>query len=172
MSFLVVAQAVLYGLYQFLYYLLYPLLLLLSPVFHLGRYALHVALVPFQLLVKFETLYIFLGVAAVIGIVTGSLLHLSSTTVISALNLQPSLGDEGEYMRPSSPLKPHRKQLQLRAKPSGAARSKGKSRRNGGNSERVFLEMDWGMGRLRRGGTGGLFSQVILEEDDNSEEGF
>jgi hypothetical protein len=111
-------------------------------------------------------------VAAVIGIITGSLLHLSSTTVISALNLQPSLGDEGGYTRPSLLLKSHKKQLQLRTKPSGVARSKDKSRRNGGNAERAFPEMDWGAGRVRKRGAGGLFSQVILEEEDNSEEGF
>ena len=55
MGFLAVARAALYALYQFLYYLLSPLLLLLSPAFHLGHYALHAALVvPFQLLAKFE----------------------------------------------------------------------------------------------------------------------
>ena len=54
MGYLAVAQAALRYLYLFFYYLLYPLLLLLSPALHLGRYTLHIALVPFYLLVKFE----------------------------------------------------------------------------------------------------------------------
>ncbi|KAI9786870.1 MAG: hypothetical protein M1839_005101 [Geoglossum umbratile] len=181
---LAVAQAALYYLYRFFSYLLYPLLLLLFPVFHLGRYTLRVALVPFHLLVKFETLYIFAGVAAVIGIITGSLLHLFSTVVVSALNLQPSSGGEEEEEEEEEEdddddeeyVKPRRKQqLQLRTKPSGVARSKEKSRRDGGGgggAERAYVEMDWGTRRARAREPGGLLSQIILEEEDNSEDEF
>lgn len=44
-------------------------------------------MIPLKFLAKFETIYIYLGVAALIGLITGSILHLSSAILVSMLSL-------------------------------------------------------------------------------------
>jgi hypothetical protein len=108
-------------------------------------------------------------VAAVIGVITGSLLHLSSTIVVSSLNLQSS--PEDEYLKPASLLRLRRRLPQQRIKSPAMARSGEMPRGEGANLERAYAGMDRAAGRAR-GGERGILSQTILEEDDDSEEGF
>ncbi|EME81843.1 uncharacterized protein MYCFIDRAFT_78728 [Pseudocercospora fijiensis CIRAD86] len=50
-----------------------PIPFLLQPLVHLARFTLAVAALPFQVAARFETLYIYLGVAAIIGLLGGLL---------------------------------------------------------------------------------------------------
>ncbi|KAI9752176.1 MAG: 37S ribosomal protein S9, mitochondrial [Chaenotheca gracillima] len=89
MQWLTLASAVFY------YILVAPILqlsdwvfLALAPILHLLHYALHALYVPLGFVARFETLYIYLGVAALVGILTGSVLHFTSSVLISALGLR------------------------------------------------------------------------------------
>ncbi|KAL2217166.1 hypothetical protein M432DRAFT_641224 [Thermoascus aurantiacus ATCC 26904] len=87
-----------------LYYAVYPLLFLISsllsllgtllmPFLHMGRYVLHFSLLPFRVLAKFESLYIFFGVAVLIGIAAGLILHLISTFILRVLQLSSEVSN-------------------------------------------------------------------------------
>ncbi|KAL1964214.1 hypothetical protein VTN77DRAFT_7172 [Rasamsonia byssochlamydoides] len=84
-----------------LYYIIYPVILLatglfsvvyvlLIPFVHLGHVILYLLLVPVRILEKFESLYIFLGVAVVIGVIAGLFLYLLDRSVKKVLQLAPS----------------------------------------------------------------------------------
>ncbi|KAI9850688.1 MAG: hypothetical protein M1838_005252 [Thelocarpon superellum] len=151
------------------YYVVYPittliswLLVCLAPVLHLAHYTFHALLLPLRILAKFETLYIYLGVAAVVGILTGSILHFSSGLLIWALDLRSSTEED---------LGPHveRSRAALRKKKSGPAGSLSPI----GSGSRPVLDpsikreyADW-LDRDRARKRDGLLSQTILEEEDD-----
>ncbi|RMY85323.1 hypothetical protein D0862_11210 [Hortaea werneckii] len=56
--------------------LYWPIGFLLQPVIYLARFILTCLLAPFRLLVKLETLYIYLGTAALVGLVVGLIISL------------------------------------------------------------------------------------------------
>jgi len=158
------------------YYLLLPfitvlgwLLVLLAPVGHLGNYLLSGMLLPVTLLAKFETLYIYLGVAAVIGLVTGSILHLSSTLLISMLNLSPL---PEETQRSAASVRAAREQKKLEDAWQSSAVESDQPR------WKVDISMeakhgDWSeKDATKRREDHGLLGQTIIEEDDDSEGGF
>ncbi|OCL05031.1 hypothetical protein AOQ84DRAFT_391129 [Glonium stellatum] len=96
-----------------LYYILYPfvklvqwLLIALSPLWygvrfmllpltHLGHVLLATFLFPFQLqlLRNIETIYIYLGIAGLVGFVAGGFIHLCFNFLSSALNINSTAGD-------------------------------------------------------------------------------
>ncbi|KAI9818527.1 MAG: hypothetical protein M1827_000586 [Pycnora praestabilis] len=155
-----------------LYYLIYPILVLLgwmsmifAPVFYLGHYILHAFIVPIRLLAMFESLYIFLGTAAIVGILTGSILHFSSTLLASTLNLDSVPAREG---RTAASVRAARREklpqrLDLPALQIGPLPKLEKPMKR---EYTDLLEKD----RVRR--PDGLLSQTILEEDDDSEDEF
>ncbi|KAF2086963.1 hypothetical protein K490DRAFT_43462 [Saccharata proteae CBS 121410] len=61
---------------------------LLLPFIHLGHFLWQAALLPLNVLAKFETLYVFLGVAGIIGVATGGILYFGIWFLNTALNLQ------------------------------------------------------------------------------------
>ncbi|EMC97079.1 hypothetical protein BAUCODRAFT_121596 [Baudoinia panamericana UAMH 10762] len=74
---------------QFLYQ---PLRFLLQPFIYFGRLILLCLLVPFQLLAKLETIYIYLGVAAIVGALVGLALSYTYGSISTALHLDAKSG--------------------------------------------------------------------------------
>jgi hypothetical protein len=114
------------------------------------------------LLIGHETLYIYLGVAAVIGLLTGSILHISSSILVSVFNLTPAPEETG---RSAASVRAAREKKKLeQAWQSSTTRTERGKLKEDPSMEKKFsewLETDQG-----------LLSQTILEEDDDSEEGF
>lgn len=158
-----------------------------APATHIIAYTLHALLLPLMFFTKFEvsyqpklqqtilitrlqTFYIYFGVAALIGLITGSILHFSSTMLITIFDLRPSAEEKGRTA--ASVREAREKKNQQDAWQSSS------SRKYSDNLIRLeemarkdysdFLDKDWGK---RREGQG-LLSQTILEEDDDSEDGF
>jgi hypothetical protein len=168
-----------------LYYLSLPftitfdwILVALAPVLHTGQYLLSAFLFPLRLLAKFEvgknilfyctlligheTLYIYLGVAAVIGLLTGSILHISSSILVSVFNMTPAPEETG---RSAASVRAAREKKKLeQAWQSSTTRIERGKLKEDPSMEKKFS--DWLETEQ------GLLSQTILEEDDDSEEGF
>lgn len=117
-----------------------------------------------------QTLYIYLGVAAVIGLVTGSILHIASTILVSLFNLAPVPVEKG---RSAASVRAAREQKRLEeAWQSSSPFLEDQGRLPINNS----LEKNYAEWREKDSGKRredqGLFKQTILEEDDDSEDGF
>jgi len=150
-----------------LYYISLPItiifrwtLIALAPILHLAHYALLGLLLPVRLLAKFETLYIFLGVAALIGLITGSILHVQSSVLVSLFNLD----SKPEERTPLRSLK-ERRELKEKADSSSGGELKWKVDPSVERKYSEWLEKKQEDDR-------GLFTQTIIEEDDDSEDGF
>ena len=113
-----------------------------------------------------QTLYIYLGVAAVIGILTGSILHITSSTLVSIFNLTPAAEETG---RPAASVRAVREKRKLeQAWQSSTIKNKrGVWEAEPSTEEKYaeWLEVDRG----QRVEDQGLSRQTILEEDDDSE---
>ncbi|KAI6813205.1 hypothetical protein KC340_g16644 [Hortaea werneckii] len=86
--------------------LYWPIGFLLQPVIYLARFILTCLLAPFRLLVKLETLYIYLGTAALVGLIIGLIISLiygslsniiGSNTAPAAAAAQSRLRSAREY---------------------------------------------------------------------------
>ncbi|TKA79999.1 hypothetical protein B0A55_02088 [Friedmanniomyces simplex] len=82
------ALAILFAL-RFLYR---PLAFLLQPLIYLGRFLLACLIAPFELLGRFETVYIYLGIAALVGIVLGLVQRYLSGLLFKLLRLDTKSG--------------------------------------------------------------------------------
>ncbi|KAH6684423.1 hypothetical protein B0J14DRAFT_11938 [Halenospora varia] len=157
-------------------YLLLPLslvlrlvLVVLAPVIYLGSYVVAGALLPLKLLAKFETIYIYIGVGAAVGLVTGSILHLSSSVLVSLFNLSAPPEFQG---RTAASVRAAREQKKLEGAWE-ASLSRSESDRWSGDASILKRQAGFRDGALRkRGEEKGLLGQTILEEDDDSEDGF
>lgn len=140
----------------------------LAPLIHLGHYFVSGFLLPLKLLAKFETLYIYLGVAAIIGLVTGSILHLSSTVLISLFNLTPTPEETG---RSAASVRAAREQKKLEdAWQSSSSMGEARLRADPLVEKKYAEWLEKDVGKRREGD--GLLGQTILEEEDDSEDGF
>lgn len=159
----VIASAIQIILYPFALVLGW-VLIALSPVWHLLRLTLHALRLPLRIIASFEPVYVYLGTAVVVGIIVGSMLHLTSTTLISAFDLRPSADDElKKPRRPAARSRDGRGAQPLKAHlPLDAARPNVVDSRFRPYGDRHEL------GRTPQ--KGGLLSQTILEEEDNSDE--
>ncbi|PBP20538.1 hypothetical protein BUE80_DR008647 [Diplocarpon rosae] len=129
----------------------------LAPVQHLGNYVFSASLLPLKLLAKFETLYIFLGTAAIIGLITGSVLHLSSSVLVSLFNLNSVPEEMG---RSAASVRAAREKKKLeQALPTSKAKSESANSRDEASIEKYT---EW----LEKSEQG-LLGQTILEEDDS-----
>ncbi|TKA29011.1 hypothetical protein B0A50_03423 [Salinomyces thailandicus] len=75
------------GVLYILKLLYWPVDFLLQPFVYLGRFLFACCLAPFQLLVKLEVVYIYLGVAAIVGVAIGvaiALIYSSLTSFIGS----------------------------------------------------------------------------------------
>lgn len=62
----------------------------LAPFVHLFKFAYQLSLLPLESLAKFESLYIFFSIAALVGILSGFTLYLTSSLLSSLIDLQPT----------------------------------------------------------------------------------
>ena len=154
-------------------------IVLIGPVVHLGDYIVSGLLLPIRLFAKLEvkghrtalkrtllniwqTLYIYLGVAAILGLITGSILHISSSLLISLFNLTAIRDDS---LRSAASIRATRQTTKLQDALQATAGS------FGGDTlvEKKYAE--WlGKDLGSRGGHHGLLRQTIIEEDDDSED--
>lgn len=143
------------------------LLVAIGPALHLSNYVFSWMMIPLKFLAKFETIYIYLGVAALIGLITGSILHLSSAILVSML----SLDSQHEEKRSSSSLQS--------AEQANFEESWRNSRPKGHRDSLIpddslekryaeWLEKSRGKNKEDQS----LFGQTILEEEDDFENRF
>lgn len=121
-----------------------------------------------MLLAKFETLYIYLGVAAVIGLVTGSILYLSSTVLVSLFDLTPTPEEKG---RTAASVRAAREKKKLeQVWQDSQVKDEDGNWRNDISTEKYaeWLEKN----ATQRGDHHGLLGLTILEEEDDSEDEF
>ncbi|MCJ1468978.1 hypothetical protein MMC07_007609 [Pseudocyphellaria aurata] len=124
-----------------LYYLTYPLLELFSllltvaaPVMHLTHYVVYgLWWWPLSVLAKFETLYIFFGVATLVGVLAGTGLHFVSGSLIAALSLERSQTSSSALS--SSEQQQQQQQQQQQRRPQTLAESREERRSGKGWSE-------------------------------------
>ncbi|KAH8821694.1 hypothetical protein F5884DRAFT_768739 [Xylogone sp. PMI_703] len=155
-----------------LYYCLLPfgivlrfLLSLLAPVLHLVHYVLSALFLPTRFLGKFETIYIYLGVAAVIGLLAGFLLHITSSILTSLFNLN---SPSKKTQRTTDSMNVPRKQKNLENSWSGVGDSTYQDTMRIDDSVQNKY-VDWLEKDTRRHRDQGLLTQIILEEEDDSE---
>ncbi|RDW89384.1 hypothetical protein BP6252_01416 [Coleophoma cylindrospora] len=166
MSWLAVTAAVLYYTFLPLTTLVRWILICLAPLIQLFHYFMAALMFPVHLLARFETLYIYLGIAAVIGLITGSILYFSSTVLISLFNLESVPEDKG---RTAASVRAAREQRKLEeAWQSSSLNSEQTTRWKADTSMQKWLEKD----AERRRDERGILGQTILEEDDDSEDVF
>jgi hypothetical protein len=104
-----------------------------------------------------------------IGLVTGSLLHLSSTVLASLFNLTPTLEEKGRSAVSVRRVKEQRKLEEVWQSSSSAGdRARLRSDPSLERKYAEWLEKDVG----KRKEDQGLLGQTIIEEDDDSEAGF
>ncbi|KAG9232452.1 hypothetical protein BJ875DRAFT_78325 [Amylocarpus encephaloides] len=144
------------------------LLILLSPVKCLGSYVVAGALLPLGIFAKFETLYIYLGVAAIVGLATGSILHFSSTALVSFLHMIPSPQQRGQT---AVSVRPNREEQQSDDAPNTSESSNNTDALATQALPAIRIQASWlELNRSRRRQKQGLLSQTILEEDESEAE--
>ncbi|KZF22664.1 hypothetical protein L228DRAFT_247023 [Xylona heveae TC161] len=156
-----------------LYYLSLPftvsfrwLLVVLAPLIHLIRYIFYGLLFPVSLAAKFETIYIYLGVAVLVGLLTGSILHVIISLLASAFRLHSTSRRTAQKVgRKKRAVKPDR--VAARAGSPGAGRLHLSTTKASPYLRDSYLDTRQ-LHRAQRK-QGGLLSQTILEEDDDSE---
>lgn len=173
------------------YYIFYPILtiinwsiILLSPVVHLGSYIAHVLLLPMRLLDRFEvqrgisvqricadrsqTIYIFFGVASLIGIAAGSSLYIVSRVLASLLGIGTAPQGSG---RTAASVRAEREQKKGRSAHGHVTLAHAQTHQvkinNAVQINRKYVE--W-LAKDKDRRKEGLLSETILEEDDNSDD--
>ncbi|KAF5879613.1 uncharacterized protein Bfra_006820 [Botrytis fragariae] len=143
-------------------WLLAILRIALAPLLHLGNSLVSAMLLPLRVVAKFETIIIFLGSAIVIGLITGLLLRVSSNILASLFKLTSDPEDTDRSVASIRAAREHKKRnsksdpLKWKVDPSVEKRHSG------------WLEKDGG----RKKDEHGLSAQIIIEEDDDSDDGF
>ncbi|GFF40271.1 hypothetical protein IFM46972_06164 [Aspergillus udagawae] len=143
----------------FLAYCVYGLLnLLVAPLLKLGLGVLKLVLLPLRIITKFEAVLLFFATALIIGLILGTVVHLTSAFVIETLN--ESLGfSENPPSRVNSKTRLRRSADVGRKLPfAGGPRS----------SRDILVELSDARKAKALGDTGGLLSSSILEEEEFS----
>ncbi|KAB8299912.1 hypothetical protein EYC80_000155 [Monilinia laxa] len=134
----------------------------LAPFLHLGNSFISTLLLPLKVLAKFETLIIFLGSAVLIGLITGLILRISSSLLTSLFKLTPSPEETGRSVSSIRAAQGEKKRnsnpdlLKWKVDPSVERRYSEWLEKNGG----------------RKRDEHGLLAQTIIEEEDDSDDGF
>jgi hypothetical protein len=112
-------------------------------------------------------LYIYLGVAAVIGLVTGSVLHLSSTVLVSLFDLTTTPEEKG---RTAASVRAAREKKLEQVWQDSQVKDEDGNWKNDISMEKYaeWLEKN----ATQRGDDHGLLGLTILEEEDDSEDEF
>ncbi|MCJ1282999.1 hypothetical protein MMC26_002326 [Xylographa opegraphella] len=158
-----------------LYYIGLPVIIILrllsavlifvaAPVLHVADYLIHGALWPMP--DHLQTLYIYFGVAALVGICTAAVLHYSMTFLVRNLGIDRIAEERGRTLSSYRAEKTAREAEKLRQTLPKVGFKR--IRLDSGVKEEYS---DW-----RKPGKGfgikGLLSTTILEEEDSSEAGF
>jgi len=94
----------------------WPVAFLLQPIFFLGRFLVACLLFPVQIIIKFETLYIYFGVAAIVGLSAGLMGRTVFGLLRSVLQLDvesPKPATSGRTLKDWREAKQHRHEQQL-----------------------------------------------------------
>lgn len=112
-------------------------------------------------------MYIYLGIAAIIGLATGSILYLTSNFLVSILNLEQMPEDKG---RTAASVRAAREQKKLGdAWQSSTGRTEQKLWRDDIVMEKKYTEwVEKNAGKRRE--DQGLLGQTILEEEDSDDD--
>ena len=180
-----------------LYYIFYPIVFVLTwvgailfglgaPLVHLGSFTLHGCIWPVRFLARFEvsssqstilvldvdsmtqTLYIFLGVALMLGVATGTTLHYTSSFLTALMNLDGQLQEppRGRTMASCQAGTSEKLQRKVIVRPSlGFAASPPLVDTTSTEDFTKLLEQH------RQSGRKSLWSTTILEEDETSDDG-
>ena len=117
-----------------------------------------------------KTLYTFLGVAIVIGAVTGTGLHYMTGFIVSLLHLAPEPAEEPELERSLPTYREDRRERTADIDVSAKLVHDASLARNQTPAARQLKDWEWS--REERGRSrSGLIPNTILEEDDSSEYG-
>jgi len=160
-----------------LYYICFPIIIILrlllaavifvaAPVLHVAHYLMHGVLWPIRQLGKLETLYIYFGVAALVGILTGAILHYSTDFIVRILGIDKVTEQRGRTL---SSYRAEKKERQIKNQRRTLPKIGLKPMKlDTGLKEEYsdWLKQDKGFS------TKGLLSTTILEEEDSSEAGF
>ncbi|SMY27186.1 unnamed protein product [Zymoseptoria tritici ST99CH_1A5] len=142
---------------QLLQFLVRPIAFLLQPVFYLGAFLLNCLLLPFRAIAKFETLYIYLSIAALVGLLIGLLVRTTYARLYKLLNLDskppPTLRSAKQYRE-------EKHQQKIKSDPVLAARHMG-----GGSVSSDYLSVSDSSRKGKRPRS--LLAQTILEEGDS-----
>ncbi|KAL1392276.1 hypothetical protein HDK64DRAFT_70104 [Phyllosticta capitalensis] len=130
--------------------LYFALQFVLLPLVYLGRFSLQAALLPLTLLAKLETIYIYVGVASVIGIIAGCALHVSTRVLKSMFGLDNTCS-KSPHVRSAADYRAERRRRRKRI-PVAVPKA----------VEPLELPRESRMSKQRS-----LWSQPILEEDDS-----
>ncbi|KAK9581178.1 hypothetical protein V6Z92_008266 [Aspergillus fumigatus] len=143
----------------FLAYCMYGLLnLLVTPLWKLGLGIFNLALLPLRILARFEVVLLFFATALVIGLIVGTVVHLTSAFVIETLN--ESLGfSENPASRENS---------KTRSRQSADVTQKLPFAGRPGSSRDILVEWPDKRDFKSRSDKGGPLSSSILEEEEFS----
>ncbi|KAI4247060.1 MAG: hypothetical protein L6R40_001725 [Gallowayella cf. fulva] len=159
-----------------LYYLLYPifvivkwigiiLLALAAPFINTAYYVLLGCVWPLRFLARLETLSIFLGVAMLLGVLTGTTLHYASKTLAALLNLESRPHEEPRGRTMASYRAERTKKLQRKAISRSITQAATAPKMVDTTSADDFAHL---LERQKRSGRRSLLISTILEEDDSS----
>ncbi|KAF7955376.1 uncharacterized protein EAE97_000635 [Botrytis byssoidea] len=137
-------------------WLLAILRIALAPLLHLGNSMVSAMFLPLKIII------IFLGSAIVIGLITGSLLRVSSSILASLFKLTSGPEDTDLSVASIRAAREHKKR-NSKPDPSKWKVDPSVEKRYSG-----WLEKDRG----RKKDEHGLSAQIIIEEDDDSDDGF
>ncbi|KAI4131180.1 MAG: hypothetical protein LQ338_001385 [Usnochroma carphineum] len=156
-----------YPIFLFLKYVGLLLVAVAAPFLHLAHYLLHGCMWPLRFLAKFETLYIFVGAALLVGVVTGATLHYASAFLIALMNLesQPEEEPRGRTMASYRAERKDKLQHETRPPPRPPVSTSPRIESTFKDKFSNFRERDTYSERS-------LLTSTILEEDDSSDAGF
>ncbi|KAB2576488.1 hypothetical protein BFW01_g2868 [Lasiodiplodia theobromae] len=146
--FVLPVSAILSVLFAVLSRLYNALQFVLLPFIYLAHFAWRAVVFPFVMLAKLETLYVYLGVAGIVGVTTGGILYFSFSVLKSAFNL-----DSPEEFSGATA-----------AEYRAARRKKKAAQRNAGAP--MPMDSSSQLREIPRSKRRDLLAQTILEEDD------
>ncbi|KAL8675967.1 MAG: hypothetical protein Q9186_007464 [Xanthomendoza sp. 1 TL-2023] len=145
------------------------ILALAAPFVNTAYYAFHGCVWPWRFLAKFETLYVFLGVAMLVGVVTGTSLHYASGMLAALLRLEKRPQEEPRGRTMASYRAERTRKLQLKAISRSIPELATPPKIIDTTSTDDFANL---LEREKQSGRRSLLTSTILEEDDSSDGGF
>ncbi|KAL9129130.1 MAG: hypothetical protein Q9217_002340 [Psora testacea] len=148
------------------------LLTVITPILRLGHSFAYAFWYPLYMLRKFETLFVFLGVALIVGALTGTSLHYISDFTISILHLKADPQQE-ERGRSLAKYRANKRELKEQDAPLRKLIRKNKiTPQDDGVLLNELKDWEWLAKEERGRPRNGLIPNTILEEEDSSEGGF